>query len=43
MSFVMPVRLSEDELDFARLMSEPPMSYAEAVAFRAKVASDEDE
>lgn len=41
--YVTPVRLSEDEQEFARLMSEPPMPYSEAVAFRATAEAPEDE
>lgn len=40
--YVTPVRLSEDEQEFARLMSEPPMSYSEAVAFRAAVEPEDE-
>lgn len=41
--YVNPVPLPAEEQEFARLMSEPPMSYSEAVAFRAAAEAPEDE
>lgn len=41
--YVSPVRLDEDEREFARLMSEPPTPHSEALAFARALDQAEDE